>query len=129
MLLAMAAVMAASTVTRGSDRARLDAELGEHAAVYAKSIGARLQRTMDAVTSPRSFYRSSAFVSRTEFRTFTETLLAAHPELQALSWGPVVPHAERARYVEEARAAGLSGYRLTERAEDGKLVEAASRPH
>jgi serine/threonine-protein kinase len=59
----------------------------------------------------------------------TNPMLARHRLVYALEWLPLVRGSERFFHEAEARAAGLTAYRVWEEGPDGKPREAATRPY
>ncbi len=75
-----------------------------------------------------AFYASSRMVERHEFTSFAEPLCARLPNVQAVSWEPLLVQADRAKFVSEARVEGFVNFEIYQRDADGKRVEAAVRP-
>ncbi|MBV9656913.1 MAG: CHASE domain-containing protein [Verrucomicrobia bacterium] len=71
----------------------------------------------------------SGNISREEFRAFVVSALARHQEIQALSWNPVVPAAERAGREAAMRRDGLSDFCFRELNARGEMVPAGARDH
>lgn len=99
----------------------------EQAAQAAAVIQRRLDESVEVIESIGHFYAASPAVGRDTFRQFVRGALARHPDLQALSWAPRVPAAERTRYIEEARAGGFPAFQITELSPDQQLIPAAER--
>jgi len=76
-----------------------------------------------------SFLQTSGLTTRRQFHLLTEPMLARHRFVYAFEWLPLVRESERSAYEEEARAAGLTGYRLWELGPDGKPRKAGRRPY
>ena len=74
-----------------------------------------------------ALFRSSNFVSREEFRIFTESIIRNQSFIKALEWVPRVPHAKRQEYEEKARSDGLRGFQFSERSQAGKMIRAEIR--
>lgn len=104
------------------EEARIDAEfekwIGSYTHELEKDVG--IYRNMLAALG--GFYEGSEQVTAEEFGYFAERLLAYNPEVQALSWNPRVPHAERDAFEAGQRAAGRSDYRIYSVAADGGHV-------
>ena len=75
-----------------------------------------LGNSLEALHSLRSFFESQGAdrVDHARFRQFVRGILERHPELQALSWTPRVPAAQRTAFEAQARAAGLVDFQFTE---------------
>lgn len=93
----------------------------------AQAIEAEITHNLSAITSIRSFYLASEFVSREEFNIFTTPYLINLKSIQALEWIPKVSGSQRAVYEKRARDEGYSGYQFTERSSKGKMVPAIER--
>ena len=76
-----------------------------------------------------ALFRSSNFVSREEFRIFTESIIRNQNFIQALEWVPKVPHAKRQEYEEKAMSDGLRGFQFSEHSQEGKMVSAEMREY
>lgn len=74
-----------------------------------------------------SLYNSSNFVSRVEFRSFTNSIRKNYSFIQALEWIPRVPHHKRLMYEQEVQAEGFENFQIVERDEHGKMVPAKIR--
>ena len=72
--------------------------------------------------------RSGVPLDTDSFRTFTTPILADHPEVQALSWNPIVNELERAGFVEQQRRSpGFEAFGITELADGGGMRPARTR--
>ena len=74
-----------------------------------------------------ALFRSSNFVSREEFRIFTESIIRNQNFIQALEWVPQVPHTKRQEYEGKARSDGLKGFQFSERSQEGEVIRAGKR--
>ena len=86
----------------------------------------RLLLPQEDLTALSSFLEAAVETTRRQFRLLTGSMLVRHRLVYAFEWLPVVRESERALYEEEARNAGLTGYRFWEIA-DGKPREAGQR--
>ncbi|HTJ77794.1 MAG TPA: CHASE domain-containing protein [Rariglobus sp.] len=75
-----------------------------------------LGNSLEALHSLRSFFEAQGAdrVDYGHFQQFVRGILARHPELQALSWTPRVPAAQRTAFESQARDEGLNGFEFTE---------------
>ena len=95
----------------------------------AAELESELRTHTELLNSVTSLRHASDFVSQQEFRTFTASFLARHPDLQAVAWDPIVPGDQRAAFESGMRQQpGLANFQVTERNAAGELVPAASRP-
>lgn len=93
----------------------------------AQAIEAEISHSLSVITSIRSFYLASEFVSRKEFNVFTTPYFAELDSIQALEWIPKVSASQRAAYEKRARDEGLPGFQFTEKSSEGKMVPATER--
>ncbi len=76
-----------------------------------------------------TFFQSSEEVTAEEFRSFTQGALSRYPNLQAMSWNPLVTETDRQSFEEALRSEdGLVEFEITERNPEGELVAAEPRP-
>jgi len=73
-----------------------------------------------------SFYQHSENITRSEFQSFTGHL-AKNPNVQVWEWVPAVSEAQRARFTEDARAAGLKDFEIWQKDGQGRRVPASGR--
>ena len=84
-------------------------------------------RSMEVLHSVASLYRVEGRIGRDAFRQFVDGALHRQPELQAVSWNPVVPAGQRFQLEAAARLDGFAGFSIREHAPDGSLVAAMDR--
>ncbi len=72
------------------------------------------------------FFAGSEYVDHREFKHFTG-YLTQNPAVQAWVWVPAVSAADRLRFEEEARAAGLTGFEIWQEDAQGQKIPAATR--
>ncbi len=75
------------------------------------------------------FLTSDIAVGRNTFQEFARHLIETNPHIQALEWSPVVMDADRNYYEETIRAEGYTGFTITERDSQGKLIVADTRKY
>jgi hypothetical protein len=94
----------------------------------AQDHGAQVQDSLKSglsvIDSTRAFYQASDFVSRDEFKRYSQTLLAEHAQVHAIGWVPKVSHAERATFEALARKEGLASFGFNELDAQGKMARA-----
>ncbi len=83
-------------------------------------------RSMEVLYSIASFHSANRDLDRESFRNFAAQALRRQPELQALSWNPVVPAIERESF-ERTAASGFTGFELREKDSVGRFVRALDR--
>ncbi|MBT4836551.1 MAG: PAS domain S-box protein, partial [Methylococcales bacterium] len=89
------------------------------------SIQTDLVRHQEIVSSIAGLFSSSEFVTRNKFQTFVQDALKNEPDIQALSWNPVITHAEKQRYIEMAHQDGLTDFQLFELNSKGQRKKAS----
>jgi diguanylate cyclase (GGDEF)-like protein/PAS domain S-box-containing protein len=94
--------------------------LGMHFVDYADKI-------IDTAFVLQDFYKASTEVQRNEFAIFSQSLLARHPEIQALAWLPRVPYDALSVFEKTVQAEGYLNFSVTERDEKGNLVPVQKR--
>lgn len=66
------------------------------------AVQRELNANVQVLHSVKSFYDSSSFVDRFEFREFVKTSLKEHRSIQALEWIPYIHKDERVKYEDQA---------------------------
>ena len=107
---------------------RIENEFKLKAGMIASQIKEEWDDHLDALYSEADFFAASRKVDRDQFRVFARYWLARHRSIQALEWIPRVQHAERPGYENAARRDGYPDFRITEKAEQGQLVERSPQP-
>jgi signal transduction histidine kinase/CheY-like chemotaxis protein len=106
-------------------------ELKKHAADLAHEQAEKLQvsilRSMEVLYSISSLHAVQGGLTRREFHEFVQQDLLRLPELQALSWNPVVPAAQRAQFEAAAVADGLTDFQFREKNSAGQFQPAGPR--
>jgi len=113
--------------TRGWEQKELEKHTSDLAREQAEKLHVSVLRSMEVLYSISSLHAAQGELSRREFHDFVQQALARQPELQALSWNPVVPAGQRARYEAAAVADGLAGFRFKEKNATGNFQAAARR--
>jgi PAS domain S-box-containing protein len=115
-------------VIRGWERESLRHETRKVSSERVELLRGRLLGSMEVLHSVTALQSArSGEVSRGEFREFVREALARHPEIQALSWNPLVPAARRAEYEAAARRDGLADFGFREINAQGRLLPAGLR--
>ncbi|HEY2328968.1 MAG TPA: CHASE domain-containing protein, partial [Verrucomicrobiae bacterium] len=84
-------------------------------------------RSMEVLYSIASLHAAQGGISRRQFHEFVQQALARQPELQALSWNPVVPAARRAEFEAAAATDGLKAFQFREKNSAGNFQPAGAR--
>lgn len=101
-------------------------QLGIEAATDLESNVARHQEVLEGI---RGLVNASDEVTSQEFATYTEGFLRRFPNMQALSWNPVVSREDVDAFEASQRSQpGLADFIVTERDSEGNLVPVANRP-
>ena len=84
-------------------------------------------RSMEVLYSIASLHAAEGRIDRKHFSEFVGQALARQPELQALSWNPLVTAARRATVEAAATAEGLAGFQIREKDSAGSFPAARPR--
>ncbi|HEX7651974.1 MAG TPA: CHASE domain-containing protein, partial [Verrucomicrobiae bacterium] len=107
-------------------------EICKHATDCARDAAENLHvtvlRSMEVLYSIAALHAAHGEINRVDFHDFVQSALARQPELQALSWNPVIHPADRAEAEGRARWEGLSNYQIRETAPQGGFLPAGLRP-
>ena len=107
-------------------------ELNLRAADFTREQVEKLQvsmlRSIEVLHSIAALHDVEGGISRRQFRSFVRPALERQPELQALSWNPWVPAAQRAAFEAAARADGVAAFEFREHSPEGTLIPARPRP-
>ncbi|MHC5024915.1 MAG: CHASE domain-containing protein, partial [Planctomycetota bacterium] len=114
-------------VSQGFFERHLETDLHHLAEERLMALEQTLEGHVDLLHAVKSLFDASDFVDRDEFATFTRPIIERHPGIQALEWIPRLPANQREAYEAAARSEGLSTFRVSERAEDGRMVAAGRR--
>ena len=122
-------LMTAIVQNFASERTRISngvAELGDQAAA---DLGRNIALHQQVLEGLGGLIDASDYVSSAEFETYTDDLLNRFPNLQALSWNPVVAQADLPAFVARQRAQpGLENFSVTQRDAAGNLMPVSPRP-
>jgi signal transduction histidine kinase/CheY-like chemotaxis protein len=106
-------------------------ELEERAAVITheqiEKLHISVLRSMEVLYSIAALHQAEGRIVREQFRQFVQVALARQPELQALSWNPVVPAGCRSEIETAAVSEGMAGFQLREHGPDGTITIAQER--
>src|SRR5258708_7602095 len=95
-------------------------------AAAAQSQVAALQRGLDELLNQlqalRALFEASNDVTREEFESFANRLLARQKAIQNLAWVPRVTRQERAEHERRGQATGVADYRIREVTPDDRIV-------
>ncbi len=86
-----------------------------------------IMHSMEVLYAIASLHAAEGRIERRQFRQFVQQALARQPELQALSWNPLVPAAQRHEMEAAAVADGIAGFQFREKDAAGHFQPAAAR--
>ena len=128
-LLIFAILMVVIVGNLAHERSRIDSAvklLGDHAATDLAGSIALHQEVLEGL---RGLVDASDNLTAEEFEEYTSGMLAHFPNLQALSWNPLVKRADVAAFEAGQRAQpGLAGFTVTQRDAGGNPEPVAPRP-
>jgi signal transduction histidine kinase/FixJ family two-component response regulator/sensor domain CHASE-containing protein len=112
---------------RGWERREVEKRAADLAREQAEKLEVSILRSMEVLHSIASLQASDGQIGRVQFGRFVEQALARQPELQALSWNPAIPGAQRTALEAAAVADGLPDFQIREFDAQGRLQPAATR--
>ncbi len=112
---------------RGWERRELAQRAGDVTREQVERLQVSLLRSLEVLHSIASLHAAEGDIRRVQFGKFVRQALARQPELQALSWNPLVSAARRAELETAAVAEGAAGFQFRERAADGHFIAAGVR--
>ena len=86
-----------------------------------------LNAPFSVLRSLGEFFQSKKKVTPLDFKRFIGPVLDRHPEIQALEWIPRIKAPERPAFEAAARKEGFTGFRITEKTEQGMARAGADR--
>lgn len=110
------------------EKSRASSQFNQVADERLEDIERNIRVALSAVQSIHSFFASSSHVTRTEFQTFVNPLLAEEPALVAAFWAPRVNAAERAIFEQEARLDGYPEYAVLQLGPQGGPIVRSKQP-
>jgi diguanylate cyclase (GGDEF)-like protein/PAS domain S-box-containing protein len=69
------------------------------------------------VDSLARLFTTSPGITREEFRTFVQETLIHHPDIQGVSWNPLIRNYEQGHFITKAKEDGLSDFRINKLAD------------
>jgi signal transduction histidine kinase/CheY-like chemotaxis protein len=112
---------------RGWEQRELEKHAYDLAQEQAEKLHVSILRSMEVLYSIASLHAAQGGITRREFHEFVQQALARQPELQALSWNPIVPAAQRANFEAAAMADGLKSFEFREKDATGFFRRAGRR--
>lgn len=102
---------------------RVESAFTSQADLFHKSLQSELEHHLEINETLKNLFAGSAFVTRDEFRFFTDFLLQNHPRLQTMAWIPRIRDAQRDWF----ETSPEMGFPIREEKLPGGLVAAAER--
>ena len=102
-------------------------ELENHAYVYLSHVNNALKSNLDMLHNIQGMFNASESVTADEFIIFTDSVLKAHDEIQALEWIPLVEDENRTEHENSGRSNGYKSYEIKEKNNAGKMQRAKNR--
>ncbi len=122
-------LMSAIVQNLAHDRTRIHTavqELGDQAAA---DLARNISLHQEVLEDLRGLVDASTYVTAAEFKTYTHDVLTRFPNLQALSWDPLVNEAGLAAFQASQRTQpGFENFTVTERDANGNLRPVSPRP-
>jgi len=113
---------------RGWELRSLRDDVRKIAADRVMLLRSELTRSMEVLHAVDSLFRTTSTVSRAQFHEFVASALDRQPELQALTWNPLVAATDRSKVEAAAQADGFSTFHFTEGNPAGTFRVAGERP-
>ncbi len=114
-------------VARSHERERATVDFRHRADIQAEALEASLEKRASSFVGMQRFMQFSPQVDESMFQTWAGSIIAEHPEVQAIEWAPRVPAAQRTAH-EQAVAAELGvPFQISEWKEVGNRVPAGNR--
>ena len=114
-------------LTRGWEHQESEKYCADLAREQTEQLRVSILRSMEVLYSIASLYAAQDGITRKQFHAFVQQTLARQPELQALSWNPVVAAPRRQDYESRAVADGLAGFQFREKDSAGHFQPASRR--
>ncbi len=112
---------------RGWERRDLEKRAADLTHEQAEKLQVTVLRSMEVLHSIAALHTLHGGMTPGQFQQFVQPTLARQPELQALSWNPVVPATNRSAVETTARTEGLSQFQFCEKDLAGHLIPARAR--
>jgi len=112
---------------RAWERRDLEKRAGTCTRDQVERVQADMLRSMEILQSISSLYSAHGKIDRGEFHQFVQNALARQPEIQALSWNPIVTDKERADLESQTFANGADRFEIHELNSSGDLIRAGIR--
>lgn len=112
---------------RGWEKRDVEKRASDLAREQAEKLQVSILRSMEVLHSVASLHAMEEQFNRKAFQNFVEQALRRQPELQALSWNPVVFVDQRTAFEAKASAEGEADFRFREAGPVGQFFVASNR--
>ncbi len=128
-VLIVGSLMAAILQNGAQERARIDTAVEQLGDQAANDLASNIAVHQEVLEGLHSLVDATGNLTAQEFDDYTDGVLARFPNLQALSWNPLVTQADLAAFQARQRAQpGLATFTVTERDAVGNLRPVSARP-
>ncbi len=79
-----------------------------------EAVRQMLSEQLSTMSLLKAFYAGSMEVDRREFKIFTDSIFAEHPDIKLMAWMPHVRLEDRSAYEEAMKKAGIEQYEIIE---------------
>ncbi|WP_292565117.1 EAL domain-containing protein [Methylomonas sp.] len=108
-----------------NDRIQLDFD--SQAKMISRQLVEYAENAVDNSLALRDLYVAAGAINRQQFARFSQSLLARHPELQALEWLPKVLRSELPGFESRIQNEGFPNFQVLERDGNGMLIPVQAR--
>lgn len=115
-------------VLRGWEQREIEKRTSDIASEQAGKLQVSILRSMEVLYSVASLHAVEGQFSRKTFQDFVQQALHRQPELQALSWNPVVLTNQRTAFEATASADGETSFHFRETGPIGRFLAAKNQP-
>lgn len=109
------------------EKERVEQDFQNQITVFTKSLDYRVIEIQVLLNSVKSFFDSSDFVSREEFRTFLRGVKDQLPNIKSIAWTPKVRRSEVSELKKLAVNEGLTDFQIQDVNDEGLLRPASER--
>ncbi|MCJ8322921.1 MAG: CHASE domain-containing protein [Rhizobiales bacterium] len=109
------------------ENGRIIKNFQQNSADHIATIEQSLIVNLNALTQIRTFFDSSNFITRHEFKTLTSPYLLTNQHVQALEWIPAVNHSQRSHFETLAINDGFVDFQFKQRSETGEMIVAPEK--
>lgn len=110
-----------------AENARIQLDFDSQAGAISRQLVEYAENAIDNSLALRDFHVAAGTVNRRQFAHFSRSLLARHPELQALEWLPRITHPELPGFENRIRTEGFPNFKVSERDVTGALTPVQTR--